>query len=150
VTWKEAGGAVFRNSCFGGGDGHRATRRLNGGLTVLLALLRVRLALGMSVERAENDVARLECLRKVGATGAEYLQRVMTEGGEMRGGDIVRGDGTHFDFAEFGKLDADLEFAAVGGDAKLAGIHQTRQTWTGIRLNHGLRVRRGLCGTRRL
>ncbi len=37
----------------------------------------------------------------------------MTESGEVRGGDVMRGDGAYLDLAEFGKLNTDLEFAAA-------------------------------------
>ena len=42
----------------------------------------------------------------------------MTEGGEVRGDDIMRGDGAYLDLTEFGKLNTDLEFAAIGSDAE--------------------------------
>ena len=56
---------------------------------------------------------RFKCLLESRTVGGEYRQRVMTKGGEVRGGDVVRGDGANLDLTEFGKLHADLEFAAV-------------------------------------
>ena len=69
---------------------------------------------------------RLECLLQGGAFGGEYLQGIMLRGDQMRGGDLMGADRAHFDLAEFGKLDTDLEFAAVLMNAKLAGLRHAR------------------------
>ena len=88
--------------------------------------------MGVGGKGAEHHIARFERILQASASGGEYGQGVMPEGGEVRGSDVMGGDGTNFDLAEFGKLDADLEFAVIWSNAKLAGVDGVR--WIGKRV----------------
>src|SRR6266568_853339 len=115
---------------------------------MLLLLLSRRLTMGIlcvrvgyaRAQRAKNHIARSQSLLKTAAIGDQHLQCIMVRGGQVCDRYIMRSDRAYVDLAEFRQLDADLEFATIGADAKLSRIHQAWWIRNRIRLNLRLRV----------